>query len=91
MNAIIMSGVKIGQGAIVGAGSVVTKDIPSYAIVGGNPAKIIKYRFDDELIVRMCEVDYSKVDYSFVANNIDRLYMTLNRENLNYLIKELDD
>jgi len=39
----ILSGVKIGNGAVVGAGSVVTKDIPSYAIAAGNPAKITKY------------------------------------------------
>lgn len=40
----ILPGVKIGEGSIIGAGSVVTKDVPSYAIVGGNPAKVIKYR-----------------------------------------------
>lgn len=43
-NAIIMEGLTIGKGAIVGAGAVVTKDVPPYAIVGGVPAKIIKYR-----------------------------------------------
>lgn len=42
--AIILPGVKIGNGAIVGAGSIVTKDIPDYAIVGGNPARIIRFR-----------------------------------------------
>ena len=42
--AIIMPGVKIGKGVIVGAGAVVTKDIPDYAVVGGVPAKILKYR-----------------------------------------------
>jgi len=47
-NVIILDGIKIGNGVIVGAGSVVTKDIPSYAIVGGNPAKIIRYRFSEE-------------------------------------------
>lgn len=41
---IILPGVKIGTGCIVGAGAVVTKDVPEYAIVGGNPAKVIKYR-----------------------------------------------
>ena len=42
-NSIIMKGVTIGEGAVVGAGSVVTKDVPDYAVVGGNPAKVIKY------------------------------------------------
>jgi acetyltransferase-like isoleucine patch superfamily enzyme len=42
-NCIIMKGVTVGEGAVVGAGSVVVKDAPAYAVVGGNPAKIIKY------------------------------------------------
>ena len=49
-NAIIMPGINISDGAIIGAGSVVTKDIPPYAIVAGNPAKILRYRFDNETI-----------------------------------------
>lgn len=54
--AIIMSGIKIGAGSIVASGAVVTKDVPPCAIVGGNPARIIKYRFDnDEDIKRHCE------------------------------------
>ena len=43
-NSVILPGITIEQGAVIGAGSVVTKDVPSYAIVAGNPAKIIKYR-----------------------------------------------
>lgn len=49
-NVVIMSGVKVGRGSIIGAGSIVTKDIPSYSIVGGNPAKVIKKRFSKEII-----------------------------------------
>lgn len=49
-NAVILKGVTIGRGAIVGAGAVVTKDVPPYAIVGGNPAKLIRYRFTEEEI-----------------------------------------
>ena len=47
-NVIILDGIKIGNGAIVGAGSVVTKDVPPYAVIGGNPAKVIRYRFNEE-------------------------------------------
>lgn len=51
--AIIMAGLKIGRGSIIAAGSVVTKDVPPYSIVGGNPAKVIKMRFDsdDEMLL----------------------------------------
>ena len=54
--AIIKAGVIIGDGAVVGAGAVVTKDVPPYAIVAGMPAKIIKYRFDEETITRLLSV-----------------------------------
>lgn len=48
-NATILRGVTIGEGAIVAAGAVVTKDVPPYTIVGGNPAKVIKHRFGEEI------------------------------------------
>lgn len=51
--ATILSGVTIGNGAVIGAGSIVTKDVPAYAIAVGNPAKVIKKRFDDKTIARL--------------------------------------
>ena len=52
-NVSIIGGVKISDGAIVAAGSVVVKDVPPYAIVGGAPARVLKYRFDENAINRM--------------------------------------
>ncbi|MBD3879711.1 MAG: CatB-related O-acetyltransferase [Quinella sp. 1Q5] len=54
----IMGGVKIGNGAVIGANAVVAKDIPPYAIAVGNPARIIKYRFDDETIRKLLAVKW---------------------------------
>lgn len=51
----IMSGVTVGQGAIVGAGAIVTCNVPPYAIVGGNPARLIRYRFTAEKIGQLLE------------------------------------
>lgn len=87
--AIIMDGVTIGQGAVVAAGAVVTKDVPPYAIVGGVPAKIIKMRFEDEMIKELLTVDYASVDHSFVAERIDDLYVPLTEELLWNLRSEL--
>jgi len=51
-NTLILKNVRIGEGSIIGAGSVVTKDIPPYSIAVGNPAKVIKQRFTNEELVR---------------------------------------
>lgn len=56
MGAFILSGVTIGDGAVVGANALVTKNVPPYAIVGGNPAKIIKYRFDEYTIQKLLKI-----------------------------------
>lgn len=75
--ATIMSGVHIGQGAVVAAGAVVTKDVPPYAIVGGVPAKVIKYRFEPEMIKELLKIDYSKLTKEDIEKHIDDLYTEL--------------
>lgn len=75
--ATILSGVHIGQGAVIAAGAVVTKDVPPYAVVGGVPAKVIKYRFAPEIIDALMQVDYGKLDKAMVEANVDKLYTPL--------------
>ena len=83
--------IKIGIGAVIAANSVVVKDVPAYAIVGGNPAKIIKYRFAEEYINELLETqwwDYSFADFQQLdITNIDIFLKDFreNRENYSKL------
>lgn len=79
----ILSGVTIGDGAVIGANALVTKDVPSYAIVGGNPAKLIKYRFDEETISKLLEIKWWDWDDETVKKNVDLLC----NDNLDEFIK----
>lgn len=76
----VLSGVHIGQGAIVAAGAVVTQDVPPYAVVGGVPAKVIKYRFDQETIEKLKKIDYSQVDKELIGDHIEHLYKKVDSE-----------
>ena len=88
-NAIILSGVTIGQGAVIAAGAVVTKDVPPYAIVGGNPAKVIKYRFDKPVIEKLEKFDFSKLTDEKIQQMGVRFYKEVSLDNVDDLLKEL--
>lgn len=60
----IKAGVKIGNGAVVGSNALVTKDVPPYAIVGGVPAKIIRYRFDENTITTLLKCEWWTLEES---------------------------
>ena len=69
-SAIIMAGVHIGRGAVIGAGAVVTKDVPPYAVAVGTPAKVVKYRFDYETIDKLLRIDFNKINKEEIVNNL---------------------
>lgn len=86
---IILSGVNIGQGAVIAAGSVVTKNVEPYSVVGGVPAKLLKYRFSDDVINLLKQVDYNKVDYEIVKNNPNLFGKTIGEIPIELLKNEL--
>lgn len=80
-DALIMPGVTIGDGAIIGARSVVTQDVPAYAVVAGNPARTVRMRFDPPTIARLLEIRWWDWDIETItraipilsAGNLDQL------------------
>jgi virginiamycin A acetyltransferase len=71
INATILSGVTIGDGAIIAANAVVTKNVEPYAIVGGNPAKILKKRFSDESISKLLAIKWWNWEIDKIEENLD--------------------
>jgi len=71
--AMIMPGVTIGDGAIVASGAVVTRDVPPYAIVGGNPAAILRYRFPPEAIARLLAIRWWDWDAARITRHLGHL------------------
>jgi len=75
--ALIKAGVSIGDGAVVGMGSVVTKNVAPYCIVAGNPARLIKKRFDEDIIDNLLQLkwwnlrDAEIIKYAYLFNNIE--------------------
>ncbi len=79
-NAIIMTGVTVGKGAIIAAGTVVTKNVPPYSIVGGNPAKILKYKFSNEIINVIKEISLENIPLEVIKNNMELFYQVIETE-----------
>ena len=76
--AIILPSVVIGDGAIVGAGSVVTHDVPPYSVVAGGPAKILRYRYDEKQIQSLLRIAWWNWDEAKILDNLDFFYGDVN-------------
>lgn len=70
---VIMPGIKIGDGAIIAAKSVVVSDVPPYTIVGGNPAKVIRKRFNDDIIKILLELAWWNWDIEKISQNLEKI------------------
>jgi hypothetical protein len=82
-HSVILPGVEIGDGAVVGAGAVVTKNVPPYAIVVGVPAKVIRYRFSDEIIKQLQYIKWWDWPRHIIKENIYLFQQELNKDLLN--------
>lgn len=86
-DSMILSGVTLGKGSIVAAGSVVTKSVPAYSIVGGNPAKVIKYRFDEEIISQIKDIDFNAIPWNDLVSHQELFYKELDADTVKQIKK----
>lgn len=83
----VLSGVTLKKGSVIGTGSIVTHDVPPYAIVAGNPAKVIKYRFSEEVIKKLLEFDIDIDEFTDTQKKLLELHVT--NDNVDRIIEGL--
>lgn len=89
-NVMIMGGITIGDGAVIGAGAVVTKNVPPYSIVGGVPAKVIRYRFNESQINQLLNFKWWDLPEDTLKSNIQLFQTHVKKEIIEHLLKLRD-
>jgi len=84
-DSMILSGVTIGKGAVVAAGTIVTKSIAPYSVVGGAPAKLIKMRFDENIIAELMTIDFNKLNPNNIKIIMAELIAPLDKKVINQI------
>jgi len=84
-NCTILDGLTIGNGAVIGSGSVVVKNVPAYSIVCGNPAKVVKYRFSQDIIDRIEETNFWELPIEIINN------FNIHTHDIDKMIKEIQE
>lgn len=87
--ATILSGVTLGCGCVVGAGALVNKDVPPYAIVAGVPAKVIRFRFSNAMISELLDFSFDNLESDFVRRNISLFERPIDSASLKSLKEKL--
>src|SRR5690606_16503456 len=90
-NSVVLRNVQIGNGAIIGAGAIVTKDVEPYSIIAGVPAKKIKMRFDDKTIEVLEEIQWWNWPVEIIRQNLDLIYSTKVDERVIERLKEISN
>ena len=84
---VVMPGIKIGHGAVVGAGAIVTKNVPPYSIVAGAPGKVIKYRFNELMVEKLLKLEWWNLEECLIRDSISLFQGEFTDEKL----KQLED